>query len=213
MRVADLSTADAFRTTLGPSFGISSSLHFIKSAAITAQSLWGYRPAVRPPSGHAVADDPAYIVEFALPPPFGRLRKIDHDLGSPRSGWKIDVTTQGTGWYREEEGVFDADMIVERIAIPILDVWRAPVKAQDSPPSTALVDKHRRFIQNGHGLLAAFGGRLGTRGLTALGESLIDEGVVGAGQASIASMGGDTAGGRRLPAKDSDPSARWACIA
>lgn len=167
---------DARRITDGPSFGISSPHHFVKAPKVTAVSLYGYRPTVLPSSGRQIAQDPSFVVGFTLPAPRGRLVQVDLDLGPVRAGWTVSYTAQGKGWYDEErKGVFEAEVIIHRVRIPVPDLWRAPTTVQRAPPSTAAIEQHRRKVEGGPALLGGFVASLAIHELGDLAETLAAE--------------------------------------
>lgn len=102
-----------------------------------------------PPEGHGVASDPAFSIKYAEPAPKSRLVTVDEDLGRERRGWRIDWTTQGKGWTDRSSGWFDAELSIQGLKVPILDLYRAPHRRQYEPPSDEQIAKHMAYVSSG----------------------------------------------------------------
>lgn len=97
-------------------------------------------------------------MKYASPPPNARLDVVGEDLRYARAGWQLSYHTQGKGWYDIETGLFDAELTIDRLVVPVLDLYRAPVRRNGVKPDPARLAKHRRQVESVDGMMGDLAG-------------------------------------------------------
>ena len=129
-------------------FGIYSPLHFLKLKPpyqISAGSLWGFRPRIPISDHYAFANDPA----FATPNPVlavdGTMEDREMGLIGGRKDWQVGLSGRNIA-VRGSNDQPSAQLAVVHITLPVLALYRVPVRPQVHPPTEEAIAEHRLHL-------------------------------------------------------------------